>query len=54
VPIDPTTGNPSGSSPEVLKFQNDFLPAQATTRNDYRASLASDPLTTKRDTSVPG
>ena len=29
VPIDPTTGNPLGSSPQVLKFQNDFLPAQA-------------------------
>ena len=31
VPIDPTTGNPSGSSPQVLRFQNDFLPAQETT-----------------------
>ena len=29
VPIDPTTGNPTGSSPQVLQFQNDFLPAQA-------------------------
>ena len=32
VPIDPTTGNPIGSSPQVLKFQNDFLPAQAPPR----------------------
>ena len=54
VPIDPTTGNPSGSSPQVLRFQNDFLPAQETTRIDYRANLASYPLTTKHDTSVPG
>src|SRR6201991_4679251 len=54
VPIDPTTGNPSGSSPQVLKFQNDFLPAQETTKIDYRANLASYPLTTKHDTSVPG
>ena len=54
VPIDPTTGNPSGSSPQVLKFQNDFLPAQETTRIDYRANLASYPLTTKHDVSVPG
>ena len=54
VKIDPTTGNPSGSSPRVLKFQNDFLPAQATTKIDYRANLASYPLTTKHDTSVPG
>jgi flagellar hook protein FlgE len=54
VPIDPTTGNPSGSSPQVLKFQNDFLPAQETTKIDYRANLASYPLTTKHDTSVQG
>jgi flagellar hook protein FlgE len=54
VKIDPTTGNPSGSSPTVLKFQNDFLPAQATTKIDYRANLASYPLTTKHDTTVPG
>ena len=54
VPIDPTTGNPSGSSPQVLKFQNDFLPAQQTSKIDYRANLASYPFTTKHDTSVPG
>ncbi|MCP4620063.1 MAG: flagellar hook-basal body complex protein [Bradyrhizobium sp.] len=54
VPIDPTTGNPSGSAPQVLKFQNDFLPAQETTKIDYRANLAAYPLTTKHDTSVPG
>jgi flagellar hook protein FlgE len=54
VPIDPTTGNPSGSSPQVLKFQNDFLPAQETTKIDYRANLASYPLTTAHDTSVQG
>jgi flagellar hook protein FlgE len=54
VPIDPTTGNPAGSTPGVLKFQNDFLPSQATTKVSYRANLASYPLTTKHDTSVPG
>src|SRR6187397_354473 len=54
VPIDPTTGNPSGSSPQVLRFQNDFLPAQQTTAISYRANLASYPLTTKHYTSVPG
>jgi flagellar hook protein FlgE len=54
VPIDPTTGNPVGSVPQVLKFQNDFLPSQATTKIDYRANLASYPLTTKHDVSVPG
>ena len=54
VPIDPITGNPSGSVPQVLRFQNDFLPSQATTKIDYRANLASYPLTNKHDTSVPG
>lgn len=54
VAIDPSTGNPSGSAPGILKFQNDFLPSQATTKIDYRANLASYPLTTKHDTSVPG
>ena len=54
VPIDPTTGNPSGSAPKVLKFQNDFLPAQQTTKINYRANLASYPLTTKHDTAVAG
>jgi flagellar hook protein FlgE len=54
VKIDPTTGNPAGSTPEVLRFQNDFLPSQATTKIDYRANLASYPLTTNHQTSVPG
>jgi flagellar hook protein FlgE len=54
IPVDPTTGNPTGSSPQVLKFQNDFLPAQETTKIDYRANLASYPLTTQHDTSIPG
>jgi flagellar hook protein FlgE len=54
VPIDPTTGNPSGSVPQVLRFQNDFLPSQATTKITYRANLASYPLTAKHDTAVPG
>jgi flagellar hook protein FlgE len=54
VAIDRTTGNPSGGAPTVLKFQNDFLPSQATTSIQYRANLASYPLTTKHDTTVPG
>ncbi|MET0906888.1 MAG: flagellar hook-basal body complex protein [Tardiphaga sp.] len=54
VKIEPSTGNPAGSTPEVLRFQNDFLPSQATTQITYRANLASYPLTAKHDTSVPG
>lgn len=54
LPIDPTTGNVTGSVPQVLRFGNDFLPSQPTTAVTYRANLASYPLTTKHDTSVPG
>jgi flagellar hook protein FlgE len=54
IPIDPTTGNVTGSNPQVLKFGGDFLPAQPTTVVTYRANLASYPLTTKHDTSIPG
>ncbi|MGO4714943.1 flagellar hook-basal body complex protein [Bradyrhizobium sp. 2TAF24] len=54
VPIDPTTGNQTGSVPQVLKFANDFLPAVATSTVNYRANLASYPLTTKHDASIPG
>ena len=54
IPIDPTTGNLVGSVPQLLQFQNDFLPAQPTTEIDYRANLASYPLTPSHDTNVPG
>ena len=54
MPVDPTTGNLTGSSPQVLKFQNDFLPAQETSKIEYRANLASYPLTTHHDKSIPG
>jgi flagellar hook protein FlgE len=54
IPIDPTTGNVTGSNPQVLKFGSDFLPAQPTTTVTYRANLASYPLTTKHDTSIRG
>jgi flagellar hook protein FlgE len=54
IPIDPTTGNVTGSNPQVLKFGSDFLPAQPTSVITYRANLASYPLTTKHDTSTPG
>jgi flagellar hook protein FlgE len=52
--VDSTTGNLAGSVPQLLRFQNDFLPAQATTQIDYRANLARYPLTQGHDTSVPG
>ena len=54
IPVDPTTGNLVGSVPQVLKFQNDLLPAQKTTQVEYRANLASYPLTPNHDTDIPG
>jgi flagellar hook protein FlgE len=51
--IDPTTGNPQGTVPEVLQFDNDFMPAQRTTEIDYRANLADYPLTAAADRDVP-
>jgi flagellar hook protein FlgE len=43
-----------GSSPQVLKFGGDFLPAQATTTVTYRANLARYPLTNKYDPDITG
>ncbi|MGE3149597.1 MAG: flagellar hook-basal body complex protein, partial [Pseudorhodoplanes sp.] len=53
IPVDPTTGNLVGSVPQLLQFQNDFLPAQPTSTIDYRANLARYPLTPGHDTNVP-
>ena len=54
IPVDAKTGNLAGSVPQLLQFQNDFLPAQPTTQIQYRANLADYPLTPAHDTSVPG
>jgi flagellar hook protein FlgE len=54
LPIDPTTGNPVGSVPQLLQFSNGFLPAQGTTTIQYEANLASYPNTNNHDTSIPG
>jgi flagellar hook protein FlgE len=54
IPVDATTGNLSGSIPQLLQFANDFLPAQATTQVQYRANLASYPLTPGQDKDLPG
>lgn len=54
LPLDKTTGNPSGSSPETIKVTNDVIGAQATTQITYRASLPSRPQTANADTSVAG
>ncbi len=54
IPIDATTGNLAGSVPEMLQFQNGFLPAQQTSEIDYRANLPNYPKTIDADPAVPG
>jgi len=46
VDVDPKTGNPTGNVPHVLQFQNNFIPAQATTAITYAANLPTTPKTT--------
>jgi flagellar hook protein FlgE len=45
IPIDPTTGNPSGSVAAPLQFQSNFLPASATTQISYGVNLPATPFT---------
>lgn len=51
--LDPVTGNPTGSVPSAIQVSNDFLPASATTTINYRANLASYPLTPSANPAVP-
>jgi flagellar hook protein FlgE len=44
-PINPATGAAESSVPQVLQFNNNFLPAQATSQIDYEANLPSTPTT---------
>ncbi len=43
IPVDASTGNPQGSVPQVLQFNNNFIPAQATTSINYNLNLPSAP-----------
>ncbi|WP_315747748.1 MULTISPECIES: flagellar hook-basal body complex protein [unclassified Bradyrhizobium] len=43
--VDPKTGNPTGNVPQVLKFANNFVPAQASTAIQYGANLPTQPKT---------
>ncbi len=54
VPVDPKTGNPLGNVPQVLQFQNNFIPAQATTTVQYAANLPSVPKTPSSPTATAG
>ena len=51
IPVDPTTGNPVGSVPQVLQFNNNFSPAQETTSISYEANLPSTPTSGGLDAS---
>lgn len=42
IPVDPLTGAASSSTPQLLQFQNSYLPAQPTSQIDYHANLARD------------
>ncbi|HVV60416.1 MAG TPA: flagellar hook-basal body complex protein [Pseudolabrys sp.] len=54
IPINPITGNPSGTALAPLQFSNAFLPANPTSTITYGANLPSYPQTTNSDTTVPG
>src|SRR5579872_1761522 len=54
VAVDPKTGNPLGNVPTVLQFQNNFIPAQATTAIQYAANLPTVPVTAASSTAPAG
>ncbi|MGX1148141.1 flagellar hook-basal body protein [Bradyrhizobium ottawaense] len=54
VTVDPKTGNPTGSVANVLQFQNNFIPAQATTSIQYAANLPTQPNTVAKTTASSG
>jgi len=55
LPIDTSTGNISGSVPQVLRISNAFLPAQQTTRVNYELNLPQLPKTAQYQQSMtPG
>ena len=54
VTVDPKTGNPTGNVANVLKFQNNFIPAQATTSIQYAANLPTQPNTAASSTAATG
>ena len=54
VSVDPTTGNPVGNVPQVLQFQNNFVPAQPTTSIQYALNLPTTPSTSASSTGAAG
>src|SRR4029079_6234637 len=54
VAVDSKTGNALGNIPQVPKFQNNFVPAQATTIIQYAANLPTSPKTIASTTAPTG
>src|SRR3954452_1272278 len=54
VTVDAKTGNPQGNVATVLKFQNNFIPAQATSSIQYAANLPTQPNTVASSTAASG
>src|SRR6201993_593191 len=54
VTVDPKTGNLTGNVPQVLQFQNNFIPAQATSAIQYAANLPTQPSTQESSTATSG
>jgi flagellar hook protein FlgE len=54
VAVDSKTGNPLGNVPQVLQFQNNFVPAQATSTIQYAANLPTTPTTPASTTATAG
>lgn len=52
LPIDPATGNISGSVPEVIELSNAFLPANVTTTINYQSNLPQLPKTASYNSTV--
>ena len=53
IAIDPTTGNPAGNVASPLQFQNNFLPANATTQVSYGINLPTTPSTAAFSPTIP-
>jgi len=53
IPIDPTTGAASGNVAAPLQFQNNFLPASATTTINYGINLPTTPATAAFNANIP-
>ncbi len=51
--LDPVTGNPTGSLPDVIQISRDLIPAQQTSQIEYRANLPAFPQTAAYDPLVP-